>query len=156
MKCHESLNALRMRSSGCTIVSVILHHQDLAIAAALRNGEAWSGIDVEFTAAMVETVFKYHTCIACQIAKWNHPAVGVGSGVDVNQPGHTVYLDVVMGVQPPSNYGNTGFYFAVCNNTGKQFFKAIHSVHQYEAFLRSMHAYFWKHGHRMVNLEAHL
>ena len=57
-----------------------------------------------------------------------------------------------MGVQPPSNYGNTGFYFAVCNNTGKQFFKAIHSVHQYEAFLRSMHAYFWKHGHRMVNL----
>jgi hypothetical protein len=123
-----------------------------SIAAALRNGEAWSGIDVEFTAAMVETVFKYHTCIACQIAKWNHPAVGVGSGVDVNQPGHTVYLDVVMGVQPPSNYGNTGFYFAVCNNTGKQFFKAIHSVHQYEAFLRSMHAYFWKHGHRMVNL----
>ena len=59
---------------------------------------------VEFTAAMVETVFKYHTCITCQIAKWNHPAVGVGSGVDVNQPGHTVYLEVVTGVQPPSNY----------------------------------------------------
>jgi hypothetical protein len=28
-----------------------------AIAAALRNGEAWSGVDIEFTAAMVEAVF---------------------------------------------------------------------------------------------------
>ena len=101
---------------------------------------------------MVEAVFKKHTCIACQIAKWNHPAVGLGSGIDVNQPGHTVYLDVVMGVQPPSIFGNTGFYFAVDNNTGKQFFKAIQSVHEYEAFLRSMHSYFKTHGHKMVDL----
>jgi hypothetical protein len=45
-----------------------------AIAAALRNGEAWSGMDIEFTAAMVEAVFKHHTCIVCQIAKWNKQA----------------------------------------------------------------------------------
>jgi len=60
-----------------------------AIAAALRNGEAWSGVDVEFTAAMVEKVFQYHTCVVCQIAKWNSPAVGIGSGVDVNLSGHS-------------------------------------------------------------------
>jgi hypothetical protein len=123
-----------------------------AIAAALRNGEAWSGMDIEFTAAMVEAVFKHHTYIVCQIAKWNKPAVGIGSGIDVNLPGHTVYLDVVTGVNPPSNHGNTGFYFAVCNATGMKFFKAIQNVHEFEAFLRGMHAYFKKHGHCMVNL----
>ena len=73
-----------------------------AIAAALRNGEAWSGVDVEFTAAMVEKVFEYHKCIVCQIAKWNSPPVGVGSGIDVNLPGHTVYIDCVMGITPGS------------------------------------------------------
>ncbi len=123
-----------------------------AIAAALRNGETWSGMDIEFTAAMVEAVFKHHTCIVCQIAKWNKPATGLGSGIDVSLPGHTVYLDVVTGVNPPSNHGNIGFYFAVCNATGMKFFRAVKSVQEFEAFLRTMHAYFTKHGHRMVDL----
>ena len=48
-------------------------------------------MDIElFTAAMVEAVFKDHTCIICQIAKWNKPATGLGSGIDVSLPGHTV------------------------------------------------------------------
>jgi len=123
-----------------------------AIAAALRNGEAWSGVDVEFTAAMVEKVFQYHTCVVCQIAKWNSPAVGIGSGVDVNLPGHTVYMDVVTGVNPPSNHGNTGFYYACDNCTGMQFFFPIRTVHEFEGIVRKMHAYFKKHGHRMVTL----
>jgi hypothetical protein len=123
-----------------------------AIAAALRNGETWSGMDIEFTAAMVEAVFKHHTCIICQIAKWNKPATGLGSGIDVSLPGHTVYLDVVTGVNPPSNHGNIGFYFAVCNATGMKFFRAVKSVQEFETFLRTMHAYFTKHGHRMVDL----
>jgi len=101
---------------------------------------------------MVEAVFKHHTCIICQIAKWNKSATGVGGGVDVNLPGHTVYLDVVTGVNPPSNHGNIGFYFAVCNATGMKFFRAVKSVHEFESFLRTMHAYFAKHGHRMVDL----
>ena len=123
-----------------------------AIAAALRNGEAWSGVDVEFTAAMVEKVFQYHTCVVCQIAKWNSPAVGIGSGVDVNLPGHTVYIDVVQGVNPPSNHGNTGFYYACDNCTGMQFFFPVRSVHEFEGIVRKIHAYFKKHKHRMVIL----
>jgi hypothetical protein len=123
-----------------------------AIAAALRNGEAWSGVDVEFTAAMVEKVFEYHKCIVCQIAKWNSPPVGVGSGIDVNLPGHTVYIDCVMGITPASNHGNTGFYLGTDNCTGKLFFKAIKSVNEFEGFLRSMHGYFTKHKHKMVVL----
>ena len=59
---------------------------------------------------------------------------------------------MVTGVYPPSNHGNIGFYFAVCNATGMKFFRAVKSVHEFEVFLRTMHAYFTKHGHRMVDL----
>ena len=61
-------------------------------------------------------------------------------------------IDVVQGVNPPSNHGNTGFYYACDNCTGMQFFFPVRSVHEFEGIVRKIHAYFKKHKHRMVIL----
>lgn len=94
---------------------IILLHQRMnhisstTMSEALRAG-VWEGIPAGITATVIEKVMNKLHCIACELAKRKTLPQQVGSGVREVRVGHTLSIDYVGPIYPPTMYGATGFY----------------------------------------------
>ncbi len=78
---------------------------------------AWTGIPIGLTPAIIDSVFHHIECTACALGKRNRLPREKGTGIHPVQPGHTLSFDY-QPVTTPSITGHTGYFLFKCLCSG--------------------------------------